>query len=153
FWIVSVQAQIGTDDIILSRYKEYLFRTNPPTQTLGRWLHTIDSAGRWPDINYRDTSLADWKITIHLKRIRELALAWVQPESKYYGEQEIWKKINNTLDHWLNKKYQSRNWWYNEIGVPQYMRDIIIILKDDLDSARLKESLNVLAQLRVRDNY
>src|SRR5690606_38592853 len=70
-----------------------------------------------------------------------------------YHNQDLFKKINTALDHWLQKRYQSSNWWHNQIGVPQYMRDIIILLHNDLDPDRLKKSLEVMAQLQVHDNY
>src|SRR5690606_37425605 len=116
------------------------------------FINRLDSLGKWPDINYKDSSLADWKITIHLRRIRTLSFAWANPKSSQYQDPTVRRAIDVALDHWLQTRYQSRNWWYNEIGVPQLMRDIIVLLRHDLDSSRLQQALEVMGQLRVHED-
>jgi len=141
-------------DTLLSRYSNYLFRTSilVPKTTL-HWVETLNSNGQWPDIDYTDKEPAGWKTSIHLVRLRDLALVWVNPQSPDYHNQLIWQKINLALDHWSAKRYKSTNWWHNEIGVPRLMRDIIILLRYDLDPDRLKKALVVMSQLRIHDDY
>lgn len=145
--------QTLTNDTLLHRYQEYLFRTNDAAQDIASFVNRLDASGQWPDINYADSSLADWKITIHLQRIRTLSLAWANPKSPQYQDSAVRMAIDVALHHWLHTRYQSKNWWYNEIGVPQLMRDIIILLRQDLDSSRLKQALEVMGQLRVHEDY
>ena len=147
----SASAQMDT---ILNRYTEYLFRTSTvPDGKVEAWMQAVTPAGQWPDILYNDNELAGWKVSHHLMRIREMSLAWCYPGSQWYGNRQLWEKINLALDHWTKYRYQSANWWHNEIGVPRYMRDIIILLRHHLEPQRLQQALAVMAQLRVHDNY
>jgi chondroitin AC lyase len=151
FFFCAAQAQMDT---ILNRYRQYLFITNVPNEkeVINR-VETLNPQGQWPDIDYNDKEPAKWKVSQHLKRLRDMAIVWANPKSLHFQDKLILKKINLALDHWLTHRYQSSNWWHNEIGVPQFMRDIIILLQKNLNPRRLKQSLEVMAQLRVHDDY
>lgn len=146
---VSAQA-----DLLLNRYHDFLLRTakTPPIETAD-WAHTLLPTGRWPDIDYNNADLSKWKAPQHLQRLVNMALLWTDSTSAQFHDEKLWTAINSALDHWLVHRYQSANWWFNEIGIPQYMRDIIILLRQDLTPDRLEQSLEVMAQLRVHDDY
>ncbi|WP_205509826.1 polysaccharide lyase family 8 super-sandwich domain-containing protein [Longitalea arenae] len=140
-------------DTILERYKAYLFRTAALQMSSGNgWSAPLNAQGQWPDINYEDREPAAWKVSLHLQRVKEMAQRWAMPTAAQFHNQQLWEKINTALDHWLLKRYQSANWWHNEIGVPRYMRDILVLLRNELAPARLKASLEILAQHNVRNN-
>jgi chondroitin AC lyase len=147
--LLATKAQMDT---IINRYREYLFRTTPVQET-GNWSTPLNIQGQWPDIDYQDREPANWKISKHLERIRDMAMAFANAKSIHYHERSLKEKIDAALDHWLEKRYQSTNWWHNEIGVPRFMRDIIVLLRNDLTPLRLQRSLEILAQLKVRDDY
>jgi chondroitin AC lyase len=150
-FVFCAQAQTDT---ILNRYRDYLFQTNIPNkEMISHWAETLNAEGQWPDINYNDRELAGWKVSQHLRRLRDMSIAWENPTSPDYHNKLLWKKIDQGLDHWLKNRYQSANWWHNQIGVPKFMRDIIVPLRKDLDSNRLKQSLEVMSQLQVHDDY
>jgi chondroitin AC lyase len=139
-------------DTILNRYKQYLLESVKPEGDMQQLMRTIQVNGQWPDINYADTEKANWKNLIHLKRVRDLALAWEKPGSSWFQNPVVWKAFNSGLNHWLDKRYKNSNWWHNEIGVPQCMRDIIILVKKELTAEQLKAALEVMAQHRVQEN-
>lgn len=140
-------------DTVLSRYYSYLSRTERiHPADIDQWIHTLNGKGQWPDINYRDEARANWQLLIHLKRVEELCLAWSNPQSFFYHRAALWKTISLSLNNWLANKYQNPNWWHNQIGVPQCMRDIIVLLKDTLSSRQLQEALKVMDQLRIQKN-
>src|SRR5688572_19821838 len=113
--VFAIQAQ---PDTILNRYQAYLLRTAALQLTsAGSWSTPLNAQGQWPDINYEDRELAGWKVSRHLLRIKEMAQLWVTPGAAQYHDKQLWEKINTALDHWLLKRYQSANWWHNEIGV------------------------------------
>lgn len=151
FLVLAAQAQTDT---LLNRYREYLFRSNKPEpDTAKYWAGMLNEQGQWPDIDYNNKQLAGWKTVQHLVRVEQMALAWADPKSSAYHNAALLKKTNAALDHWLEKRYQNANWWHNEIGVPRDMRDIIILLKDELSPVRLQKALKVMAQLSVRDDF
>lgn len=141
-------------DTIVNRYEAYLLRTSEPQPAVAQnWAATLNAKGQWADIPYDDKQLSGWKVTLHLARVRDMALAWAHPASSMRHNPQLLEKAGQALDHWLARRYQSANWWHNEIGVPRFMRDIIVLLRHQLDTARLRQSLEVMAQLRVHENY
>lgn len=138
------------NDIIVARYREYIYRTWQDKPGLAdQWMATLDEDGRWADIDYNDQEPANWKAARHLERVREMALLWKNPSSRLFKSEECWLKTNLALDHWLEKRYRNANWWHNQIGTPRNMRDIIALLAEDLSPLRLKGSLEVLAQFNI----
>lgn len=150
---ISLSAQAQTDTL-LNRYREYLFRTfQPEPEKVERFSETLNAQNQWADIPYDDKEPAGWKVTWHLERVWSMALAWAHPQSVLYHDKALENTIGKALDHWLEKRYQSSNWWHNQIGVPRLMRDIIILLRDDLNPERMQQSLEVMAQLNVAENF
>jgi len=148
----SASAQGRQDaDTILARHARYLHETVAvDTVLVRRWMRTISEDGRWPDIQYKDLQRANWDLLNHLKRVEMLALAWSDPKSAFYHSGAVWESIRLSLDNWLTHQYKNPNWWHNQIGVPQYMRDIMVLLKGRLSPAERARALQVLGQLRVQ---
>jgi chondroitin AC lyase len=138
-------------DTILARYKRYLFQQIEPA-TIQSLTASYDSTLQWTDLDYSDKQPANWQVLKHLQRTRDMALIWANPRSSSYHDPAAWKIIQAALDHWLQKRPQNTNWWHNQIGVPQYMRDIIVLLRDTLTNGRLTACLQVLAQYRLQNN-
>lgn len=136
-------------DTLLNRHRTFLFHTLADTMALP-CARSLNAQHQWPDINYHDIQPSRWKVAGHLEKVRAMACAWANPASPYYHRKELWNAIGPGLDHWLEKRYRSANWWHNEIGVPQYMRDIIVLLRNDLPPRQLQGAMEVLAQHRVK---
>lgn len=95
---------------------------------LDRWTRALQPDGRWPDIDYADPRLAGWDAIEHLRRVRQFAEAEAGAQGS--GDAAARREaLRRALDHWLAARYTSPNWWHNEIGVPQLMRDILLLLE------------------------
>ncbi len=152
FLFFTVKAQATTDSILV-RYRQYLLKDLPIKQIddyTAKQDINLTLENRWADIDYSDISPAYWQVRNHIERVKVLAMAWTSPGSKYYHQPLIWQTISKALDHWLEKRYQNSNWWVNEIGVPQDMRDILVLIGQQLTPAQMKQALEVLAQHKVR---
>src|SRR6476661_2815172 len=150
--LTAVNCSFAQSDTILGRYKQYMFAATTTPANIAALAASLNSAGQWSDINYQDASPGKWKPLIHIKRVRDLAFAWAAPQSPYYHKEAILQSAELALGLWLEKRYICPNWWHNEIGVPQQMRDIIILLDSALSPAQRKAALEVLAQYRIHDN-
>jgi chondroitin AC lyase len=150
--LVSVQVSFAQADTILNRYRQYLLSTMKLPENIEQLGTSLNENGRWRDINYKDTERSNWKPSIHLKRTRDLALAFGSPESPFYQQKKILERAMVALNDWIENRYQCPNWWYNEIGVPQEMRDIIILLGSYLPAKQLEAAVEVLGQYRVKAN-
>lgn len=138
-------------DVVWKRYNEFLLRTSiPNAENIDLWVKLITPEQQWADINYKDTELALWDTPKHLERIKLLAIAWSKPGSSHYHDEAVWRTISLALDHWLEKRYENSNWWHTQIGVPQYMRDIIILIRNRLSSEQFKQAMEVLGQHKVQ---
>lgn len=140
-------------DTVLRRYKQYLLHTVRPEGDVTELMARLNAKGQWPDINYQDTEKANWKNLQHLTRLRDLALVWESPGSVYFQDLKLRGLIHSGLNHWLEMRYKNSNWWHNEIGVPEYMRDLIILLRDELSAPELKGAMEVMGQYRIRENW
>ncbi|WP_461533966.1 polysaccharide lyase family 8 super-sandwich domain-containing protein [Sinomicrobium sp.] len=144
-----IQAQNRADfKTVYNRYVQFLYRLKKEDPLVGQYAASLDENGQWSDIDYTDQKLADWKPTWHLQRVEKMAYAWKNPNSDNFGKDDLWQAIIKGLRHWLDHKYKSDNWWFNRIGVPRIMRDILFLLNDDLSSEDRKEALEVLYQFR-----
>jgi chondroitin AC lyase len=144
----SFNTALAQQDTIINRYRQYLFKSEQSGR-INQWLSTLNENRQWADINYNDTEPAKWKVSGHLSRVRDLCVVWADPRSKYFHSEAVWKTISPALDLWLEKRYKSSNWWHNQIGVPQIMRDILILARERMTPDQLKQSLEVLNQHKV----
>src|SRR5438045_6827563 len=69
------QVTAATDDAteLLNRYKKFLFATDTSRQSFNS-IPPINNDGRWTDIDYKDDNPSGWQLSIHMRRIRALAL-------------------------------------------------------------------------------
>ncbi|WP_206305941.1 polysaccharide lyase family 8 super-sandwich domain-containing protein [Streptomyces sp. RFCAC02] len=76
--------------------------------------------GTWQDIDYDDQDPAHWGPFRHLERTLDLARADGQGVTAL-----------RALDAWDRVAPHSDNWWYNEIGVPRTIGDILLLTSAD----------------------
>ncbi|MET0571720.1 MAG: polysaccharide lyase family 8 super-sandwich domain-containing protein [Pedobacter agri] len=151
--IQSAQSQLPYHQVI-NRYKNFLIDLDT-TSTLNvkNWLTTADGSGKWPDLDYGDQNSSSWKTTEHLNRLVKISVAYQKSGNLYYQDNRVRAAITRGVDHWLSKAYRNPNWWYNEIGVPQFWRDIITLDGNILDEQRRVKALNILRQFKLRPNF
>ncbi|MEO8110484.1 MAG: polysaccharide lyase family 8 super-sandwich domain-containing protein [Ginsengibacter sp.] len=135
-------------DTFLNRYKEFLLLTDTSAASVKN-IPPLNKDGKWNDINYGDNQPGAWQVADHLRRVRTLAIEWSLKKSTLYHSDSIKKTISLALDHWNTHRYKSKNWWHNEIGIPQIERDIIILMRDSLPAQQLEQSLEILAQYKL----
>ncbi|MBK0379697.1 polysaccharide lyase family 8 super-sandwich domain-containing protein [Mucilaginibacter segetis] len=141
---------LAQNQVIIERYKQYLTdNIKTEDQKVNTLQTSLNKYGQWPDINYESNANAYWQTGDHLDRVRYLSLAWANPLSTNYHSSELKVVIDRSLDHWLNKRYANSNWWFNEIGVPMLMRDILVLLQDSLANRQFKDAMEVLNQFKV----
>jgi chondroitin AC lyase len=137
---------------VVDRYRSLLIgapatvREIPPVSD---WLSAQTPDGAWPDIDYGNTNSSAWPALEHLRRTRELTRALVRPGSSWTSDVALERTALAAIGHWNLRRYQNRNWWQNEIGVPQVMRDIIVLLGDRLQGKARAEAMAVLRQFRL----
>lgn len=78
---------------------------------------------------------------VHVMRtyenIKNIAKAYVTPNTKYYKNPEIKKELIEYLDWLYDNAYheglpENGNWWQWELGIPKHLNDIMVLLYDDV---------------------
>lgn len=99
-------------------------------------ISTIQADGCWLDINY-DTVVVAFPAGKHLERLREMAVAYRKPDSKYCDSKFLLDKILLGFDYYYKKQPVSKNWWYIDIGAPQDYMVALLLLKGKIDKQLL----------------
>ena len=93
-------------------------------------LAVMQTDGSWKDIDYKTVTFY-FDAERHLKRLKNMALAYSKPGNKLFHEQELRKKIILGLDYFRIANPDSGNWWYRDIGAPsQYMIPLLLLKKE-----------------------
>lgn len=121
----------------------------PDPLAVRHWIVGQSRDGAWPDIDYTSQIPSAWPAMEHLRRTRLLVLELVRPDPVFADGKEVERAILAAIDHWLAHRYQNPNWWQNRIGVPQVMRDIIVLLGERLQGERRAGTMEVLRQFRL----
>ena len=103
-------------------------RQAPPARTIEGYIRTLRPDGSWPDIDYANKEPGSWPTHGHLTRLLAMAEAYRQPSHPLAGNAELRTAILKGLEHWTQNDYINPNWWYPQIGVPQVMAPILILM-------------------------
>lgn len=139
-------------DLVLDRYRRLLCDDATHSAASAPQLtRSLAASGQWADIDYADRSPSAWAPAVHLYRVRQMALALVTKQVRDADAASLRRAVGRALDYWIAKREQCPNWWWNEIGVPRHLRDIIVLLGPELDAARRRALIDILGtQLHVR---
>ncbi|MBN1912100.1 MAG: hypothetical protein JW818_20440 [Pirellulales bacterium] len=113
-----------------------------------RLEETLESDGTWPDIDYTDMHRASWKLLVHLDRVKQLS----QAARRHAAESDraaARRAAVSALGHWLDKDYRNPNWWHNQIGAPDRVAAIMLLLGNDLPSDRREACLKILRRAKL----
>ncbi len=144
--------------MVVERYRSLLRSDDAPDPQPGddareapRWVAALAADGRWPDIDYASHTGGAWPALAHLRRVRTLARETANPRSKLSHDAAAEQVILRALAHWTGHRYQNPNWWQNQIGTPQVMRDIIVLLGTRLSGAARVAAMQVLHQFKLME--
>jgi len=142
--MLSSSALADECSIILERNKSSLLKKpeSAPAE-LQEWIDHLQLNGTWPDISYHDPNWSGWKTSIHLARVYALSRALIEPQSSLYRDARTKETIFRALDNWTSHAYRNPNWWHNDIGVPQYLCRILVLVGNQLGDERRKAILDL----------
>jgi len=113
-----------------------------------RLSRSIGRGGHWPDVDYRDMSTVNWRPMQHLTRLGIMARAFVAPGSELRESAPLGKAISRGLDYWLKHDFR-RPWWYEEIGTPMAMSQILLLMDGHLLTEQREGGIEILKRSRL----
>jgi chondroitin AC lyase len=109
-------------------------------------VKTIQPDGRWQGINYKDTTKTGFQHRIHLENLLELARAYKKPGSDFYLNADVKKTASAALDFWLAHDFICENWWWNEMGTPNFMINTLLVLDPDITQKQRTEGARIASR-------
>lgn len=109
---------------------------------------TLQPNGTWPDIDYREFRRASWPMVGHLVRVSSMAAAW-RGGSSTSSDPKFASLLAGTklaLELWLKNDWKNPNWYDNEIGVPNQMGNIGLLLQPALSTADASKMEEIMSR-------
>ena len=130
-------------EIIRKRIIDDLLQPPVNEDEVQKLVNSIKPDGSWPDINYKDTSRTGFQHKDHLEHMLDLARAYKKPGSKLYKNAEVKKTVLSALDYWIAHDFICQNWWWNEMGTPNWMINTLLVLDEDLTEMQRTEGARI----------
>lgn len=115
--------------------------------TVAGLITSINADGSWSDINYTSTAQTDWQPILHLNRLKSMTLAYTLSSSSYVGNTDLFLKITKALEFWHTSDPRSTNWFNQQIGSPQRVGVILILMRAGQQQISSTLENNMLARM------
>lgn len=112
-------------------------------------MTSINKNGTWPGINYVDVSRTGFQHGEHLRNLVDLSRAYKKPGSKFKGDKMLKSVFNSALDYWLANDFICDNWWWNQIGTPDQLVKVLLIMDSDLSKEQIFKLLPIVGRANL----
>lgn len=106
----------------------------------------IKPNGSWGNIDYKSKRVASWPSSAHLYNLKRMAQGYHFIDNQN-RKMLIKNKLLLGLRHWLEKDYQSANWYNQRLRIPLVLGIVSLLAYDSLTK---KENLKILNLLKKR---
>ena len=119
-------------ELIRQRFIDELMAPEVNNAKIDALIHSIQPDGTWADIDYKDVSRTGFQHAEHLGNLVEMSRAFKKKGSKFKGDQQLKKALFSALDFWVANDFICDNWWHNQIGTPNALVSVLLIMDEDL---------------------
>ncbi len=127
-------------EVLRDRFTGELLAPEVNEEEIRDLVASIRGDGSWPDINYKDTSRTAFEHSRHLSNMVELGRAYKKPGSAYHGDPEVKEAVHSSLDFWLKHDFICENWWWNQIGTPERIGNLLLIMDEELSDEQKRKA-------------
>jgi chondroitin AC lyase len=128
---------------------ESLMKPAVDDDRIGDLMNTFREDGTWPGINYADVSRTGFEHRIHYSNMVALARAYKNKSSKYYKKKKVRETIVAALAYWTENDFFCDNWWYNQIGTPGSLVNLMLIVGDELPDDLVEKSQPIIGRAHI----
>ncbi|TCP23528.1 hyaluronate lyase [Scopulibacillus darangshiensis] len=142
-------SEYDSGDPDISAYIESLVTSVTNKKGTGFWDTMNRSKERsylWSDLASK-TDPADF--TVSYKRLGKMALAYSMKDCSLYQNQKLKKDIVDGMDWLYKNRYNETmseygNWWDWEIGTPMALKDLLVLMYNDLTDTQIENNIAVI---------
>ena len=114
-----------------------------------RIAESLKPDGTWPGINYSDVSNTGFEHSRHLSNMLAMAKAYKKTGSPLKGKKDIKDAISRSLNYWLKNDFICQNWWWNQIGTPENIMSLLLVMDNDLSVCQIDKALEIVRRGNV----
>lgn len=112
-------------------------------------MSSIRPDGTWPGIDYVDVSNTGFQHSQHLGNMVELSRAFKKKGLELKGNKHLKAVIYSALDYWLANDFICQNWWHNQIGTPNALVTVLLIMDTDLTKEQIAKTLPMIGRAHL----
>ncbi len=136
-------------EIIRTRIRDSLMEKPIHDTVIPTLVNSLQDDGSWPDINYKDVSRTGFEHSRHLSNMVNMSRAFQQPSSEYYQDEQLKKSVNKAVDYWLENDFICDNWWWNQIGTPDRLVDVYLVMDDHISEESKKKAAPIIGRAHL----
>src|SRR5699024_2627548 len=142
----------------MARYMTKLDERISNDEETGFW----DTMNLSEDRDYLWESLASTTDSSHIlnlyNRLKDMALTYTMVGSDFYENEDLKNDIIDALEWMYDNRYNPNkneygNWWDWEIGTPQALNDVLVLMYDELPSDALRNYVETVDHFVPDPNY
>ena len=135
---------------MLNRLRSMLTQTTPDSNLVSSLMRSVQQDGSWKDIDYWDMRVSSWPAIRHLGNVSNFANAYSNKKSSFYKNEKLEKVLHLSLNYWLKHNFTNENWWWNDVGVPETLANILIVMDGSFTQDELLRALNQMRGSYIR---
>jgi chondroitin AC lyase len=108
--------------------------------------------GKWADINYKANSASSWESGKHWDRLIEMAKIFATKINKGETDNNLRDHIVSAINFWQQEKPVCSNYWWNAIGVPLRMGQVLVLMGNQLPAESVSTVIQFM-QLGIKEDH
>ncbi|SHE75088.1 chondroitin AC lyase [Mariniphaga anaerophila] len=140
-----------SDDFVLIKQRVFqnLMETPVDKNEVANLLNSIQENGTWPDINYQDVSREGFQHSRHSANIVTLARAYNTKSSRFFKSTKVKNVVELALKNWVDHDYICDNWWHNQIGTPNNLVHVMLLIGDELPKDLVEKAQPIINRANI----
>lgn len=149
-WLYTMPVFSQSDfDTIKKRIVAELMKPRVDDAQVSDLVNTIRADGTWPGINYEDVSNTGFEHRIHSANMVSMARAYKNKNSVWYKKKNLKTAVEKALSYWVANDFICENWWHNQIGTPDNLVTLMLIMGDELPAALVEKAQPIIGRAHL----
>lgn len=143
--------QVAASDfeVIKKRVIASLLEQNIHEKAIETMVNTIKPDGTWPQIDYEDVSREGFQHSEHAANMLAMARAYCKKGTEFYKSKKVKRAITLAFKNWVENDYICENWWHNEIGTPNNLVNLMLLIGDELPVELVEKGQPIIRRAHI----